>query len=166
MARGELRSAPPGSPCGLELTARLLAVLMPGVEVVRRPAELRLGLGGGRIPPSSPRGGFLEDDADLRPPAAHLEATTDSIAARGGRPPGAPRLTLLKRAPHPPVTDPRLGRPARALDPLFPTARGGLGCVGPTATPRSIGSHHVATAVNQRAAPSPPAQWPSSATLR
>ncbi len=115
--------------CALELTARLLAGLMPGLEVVERPDELASVWDAGRIPILSPRR-FLEDDAD-RPDSLPetWEATTDSIAARVARQLGAAELALLKSTPLPPGTDRASAARLGLVDPLFPVVARGLRCV-------------------------------------
>ncbi len=113
----------------LDLTARLLAGLMPGLEVVERPDDLASVWDAGRIPILSPRR-FLEDDADRPDPLPHTwDATTDSIAARVADHLGAAELALLKSAPLPPGTDRASAARLGLVDPLFPVVARGLGCV-------------------------------------
>ena len=113
----------------LDLTARLLASLMPGHEVVECPDELASVWDAGRIPILSPRR-FLEADADRPDPLPHTwEATTDSIAARVADRLGAAELALLKSAPLPPGTDLASAARLGLVDPLFPDVARGLGCV-------------------------------------
>jgi 5-(aminomethyl)-3-furanmethanol phosphate kinase len=113
----------------LDLTARLVASLMPGLEVIERPDELASVWEAGRIPILAPRR-FLEADADRPDPLPHTwEATTDSIAARVAGRLGAAELTLLKSAHLPPGTDIAAAARLGLVDPLFPTVARGLRCV-------------------------------------
>ncbi len=113
----------------LNLTARFLASLMPGHEVVESPDELASVWEAGRIPILSPRR-FLEADADRPDRLPHTwEATTDSIAARVAVRLGAAELALLKSAPLPPGTDLASAARLGLVDPLFPVVARGLGCV-------------------------------------
>ncbi len=113
----------------LDLTARLLAGLMPGLEVVERPDELASVWDAGRIPILSPRR-FLEADDDRPDPLPHTwDATTDSIAARVADHLGAVELVLLKSAPLPPGTDRASAARLGLVDPLFSFVARRLGCV-------------------------------------
>jgi 5-(aminomethyl)-3-furanmethanol phosphate kinase len=113
----------------IDLTARFLASLMPGLEVVELPDELASVWAAGRIPILSPRR-FLEADADRPDPLPHTwEATTDSIAARVADRLGAAELALLKSAPLPPGADLAAAAGLGLVDPLFPVVARGLQCV-------------------------------------
>ena len=113
----------------LDLTARLLVGLVPGLEVVEHPDELASVWDAGRIPILSPRR-FLEDDADRPDPLPQTwDATTDSIAARVAEHLGAAELALLKSAPLPPGTDRASAARLGLVDPLFPLVAQGLGYV-------------------------------------
>ena len=112
--------------CALDLTARLLAGLMPGFEVVERPDELTSVWDAGRIPILSPRR-FLEADVDSPDPLPHTwDVTTDSIAARVADHLGAAELALLKSAPLPPGTDRVSAARLGLVDPRFPLVARGL----------------------------------------
>ena len=113
----------------LDLTARVLAGLIPGLEVVERPDELDSVWDAGQIPIFSPRR-FLEGDAEGPDPLPQTwEATTDSIAARVADHLGAAELALLKSAPLPPGTDRASAARLGLVDPLFPFVAKGLSCV-------------------------------------
>ena len=113
----------------LDLTARLFAGLMSGLDVVDRPDELASVWDAGRIPILSPRR-FLEADAHRPGALPHSwDATTDSIAARVTDHLGAAELALLKSAPLPPGTDRASAARLGLVDPLFPLVAWGLGRV-------------------------------------
>ena len=81
----------------LDLTAELLAALLPGCAVVHRTEDVCACRDLGQVPILAP-GGLLEevDDRGPDPLAASWEVTSDSIAARIGVLLGARRLILLK----------------------------------------------------------------------
>jgi len=81
----------------LDLTAELLAALLPGFAVVHRPEDLWACRNLGQVPILAP-GRFLEevDDRGPDPLAASWDVTSDSIAARIAVLLGARRLVLLK----------------------------------------------------------------------
>jgi len=81
----------------LDLTAELLAALLPGFAVVHRPEDLWACRNLGQVPILAPRR-FLEeiDDRGPDPLAASWDVTSDSIAARIAVLLGARRLILLK----------------------------------------------------------------------
>jgi aspartokinase-like uncharacterized kinase len=81
----------------LDLSAHLLAALLPGSRVVDHLEGLHTAWSSGEIPILAPRR-FLEEDDDLGPDPlpASWDVTTDSIAARVAVRLGATRLILLK----------------------------------------------------------------------
>jgi aspartokinase-like uncharacterized kinase len=81
----------------LDLTAELLAALLPGFAVVHRPEDLWACRNLGQVPILAPSR-FLEevDDRGPDPLAASWDVTSDSIAARIAVLLGARRLILLK----------------------------------------------------------------------
>ena len=81
----------------LDLTAELLAALLPGFAVVHRPEDLWACRNLGQVPILAPRR-FLDevDDRGPDPLAASWDVTSDSIAARIAVLLGARRLILLK----------------------------------------------------------------------
>jgi aspartokinase-like uncharacterized kinase len=105
----------------LDLTAELLATLLPGSLVVHRPDDLGTGRNCGRVTILAP-GRFLEelDDPGPDPLPASWNVTSDSIAARLAIRLGARRLILLKSQA--PATDISRVEAARTglVDPMFP----------------------------------------------
>lgn len=106
----------------LDVTAHLLADLVPRTRVVERLAELPSAWSSQVVPVLAPRRWL---DGDRHEPGAlpHLwDVTSDSIAARLAQVLGASRLILFKSAPSPEgcdlVTASRLG----LVDPVFPDA--------------------------------------------
>jgi len=86
----------------LDLTARVLADLVPGFEVVEALEELPSSWSRGRIPVLAPRS-FLDQDDRSPDPLPHAwTTTTDSIAARLAVRLDARELLLLKSTPLPP----------------------------------------------------------------
>ncbi len=81
----------------LDVTAELLAALLPGSAVVHRPEDLGTCRNSGQVPILVP-GQFLEeiDDRGPEPLPASWDVTSDSIAARIAVLLGARRLILLK----------------------------------------------------------------------
>jgi 5-(aminomethyl)-3-furanmethanol phosphate kinase len=81
----------------LDLTAELLAALLPGSAVVHRPEDLWACRNLGQVPILTP-GQFLEELDDREPDRlpASWDVTSDSIAARIAVLLGARRLILLK----------------------------------------------------------------------
>ncbi len=112
----------------LDLTASILAALVPGCDVVDRLDALTGAWGRGRIPVLAPRRFLDEIDAPSpRPLRASWDVTTDSIAARVAVHLAAGELALLKSAPcrrGPTVATP----PGSAWSiPPSPTSPGGSG---------------------------------------
>jgi 5-(aminomethyl)-3-furanmethanol phosphate kinase len=110
----------------LGLTARVVADLVPGLEVVEELEGLPSAWSRGMVPVLAPRR-FLDDDDRSPDPLPHAwTTTTDSIAARVAVRVGAGELVLLKSADLPEGCNlaeaPRLG----LLDPEFPRASEGV----------------------------------------
>jgi hypothetical protein len=109
----------------LDLTAKLLAAIVPGSAVVHRPEALRSIWNLGKLPILSPDR-FLEDhdDRGLDPLPASWDVTSDTIAARIAVHLDASRLILLKSRALPRGT--RLSNAASLglVDPMFPTSQG------------------------------------------
>jgi 5-(aminomethyl)-3-furanmethanol phosphate kinase len=105
----------------LDLTAELLAALLPGSAVVHRQVEIRSCWNLGQVPILAPCR-FLEeiDDRGPDPLATSWEVTSDSIAARMALLLQARRLILLKSAGL--SADMGRGEAARSglVDPMFP----------------------------------------------
>lgn len=105
----------------LDLTARVLAAIVPGLVVVETIADLQGRLDGGGIPILAPRRP-LEDDA-LRtddPLPTSWSVTTDAIAARIATRIGASCLILLKSTSAPPGTTREQAARLGLVDPRFP----------------------------------------------
>ncbi|QDV33688.1 amino acid kinase family protein [Tautonia plasticadhaerens] len=130
----------------MDLTAQLLAALVPGLAVVDEVDALGPSWGRGEIPVLAPRRTLdAEDRSSADPLPHHWDVTSDSIAARLAVRLGAPGLVLLKSASAPPGLD-REGAAALGLvDPGFP------------AVSRSIPR---VTLINLRDPDSPPAPLP------
>jgi aspartokinase-like uncharacterized kinase len=107
----------------LDLTAHLAASLVPGLQVVERPAELGAVWRDGRTPVLAPRW-FLENvDRYAEDPLPETwECTTDSIAARVARAIGASELVLLKSTSPGRVTSRTEAARLGLVDPRFPEA--------------------------------------------
>ena len=107
----------------LDLTAHVVAALVAGLEVVRRPEACAAVWGSGRTPILAPRRFLDEDDHRSPHPLPHTwDVTTDSIAARLAARLGAAELVLLKSAPLPPGTDRASAARLGLVDPAFPAA--------------------------------------------
>ncbi|MBX6313928.1 MAG: uridylate kinase [Isosphaeraceae bacterium] len=104
----------------LDLTAYLLAALVPGLEVVTRLEEVAPAWATSLIPILAPRLVLEADDRKSVDPLPHTwEVTTDAIAARIAARLDADELVLLKSTPLPPGTD-RAGAARLGLvDPAF-----------------------------------------------
>jgi aspartokinase-like uncharacterized kinase len=114
----------------LDLTAHLLAALVPGLEVVPGIDVLGAVWRSDRLPILAPRT-FLEEEDRLAPdPLPRSWAvTSDSIAARVAVRLDAEELLLLKSAPLPPGTGRAEAARLGLVDPTFPAVARGLGCV-------------------------------------
>ena len=105
----------------LDLTALLLASLLPGSTVVSRPEVLRSIWNLGEIPILAPRRMLEEIDnrgPDRLPESWHV--TSDSIAARIAIHLQARRLILLKSKGVPEGTDREDAARLGLVDPMFP----------------------------------------------
>jgi aspartokinase-like uncharacterized kinase len=105
----------------LDLTAHVLAALVPGLDVVDEPVTAAVVWKRYRIPVLAPYR-FL-DEQDLRSPDAlppSWDATSDSIAARVSVHLDAVELVLLKSAPLPPGTNRSDAARLGLVDRLFP----------------------------------------------
>lgn len=104
----------------LDLTARILAVLVPGLEVVAHPQDLGPVWNAGRTPILTPRLMLDDDDrAGLDPLPHSWTVTTDAIAARLAVLLNASELVLLKSAPLPPDADRAEAARLGLVDPAF-----------------------------------------------
>jgi aspartokinase-like uncharacterized kinase len=105
----------------LDLTAQVLAELIPGLDVVEDLPALADVWERGRIPVFAPRRWLDEVDAlsaDALPPS--WDVTSDAIAARVASVLGAAELVLLKSAPLPPGCSRREAARLGLVDPVFP----------------------------------------------
>jgi hypothetical protein len=111
----------------LEVTAHVIAALVPALEVVEHPPLLAETWTRRHTPVFAPRWFMNEiDDRSADPLPRTWETTSDSIAARLAVYLGAEELVLLKSAPLPPATD-RAGAARLGLvDPNFPRAARGV----------------------------------------
>jgi aspartokinase-like uncharacterized kinase len=111
----------------LDLTAHVLATLVPGLEVIDNLTELDSVWNRKRTPVLTPRRFLEENDPDPLP--CCWELTSDSIAAQIAVHLGAAALVLLKSAPLSHGTDRRAAAEVGLVDPLFPSISGSLGRV-------------------------------------
>jgi aspartokinase-like uncharacterized kinase len=104
----------------LDLTARIVAAIVPNSEIIDQPETLALALAWqrGRVPVLVPRT-FL-DLITTDPLRASWDVTTDSIAARIAVHLNAIELALLKSTPVPPGTDRAAAARLGLVDPAFP----------------------------------------------
>jgi aspartokinase-like uncharacterized kinase len=111
----------------LDLTAHVVATLVPGLDVVERPDALAGVWEQGRIPVLTPRW-FLENVDPLfdDPLPETWETTTDSIAARLAKALGASELRLLKSAGLERISSRVEAAQARFVDRRFPSASASL----------------------------------------
>ena len=107
----------------LDLTAHVLAALVPGLVVVDELAALARVWNEGSTPVLAPRR-FLEesDPASPDPLPPSWDVTSDAIAARVAVHLGAAELLLLKSTPLPTGTDRRAAARLGLVDPCFPDA--------------------------------------------
>jgi aspartokinase-like uncharacterized kinase len=114
----------------LDWTAELLAALLPGSMVVRRPEALRSVWNRRAIPILAP--GRVLEEIDAREPdplPASWDVTSDSIAARIASHLQASSLILLKSQAVPKGTGLEDARRLGLVDPLFPQFASALGLV-------------------------------------
>jgi aspartokinase-like uncharacterized kinase len=106
----------------LDLSSRVLASMVPGLEVVEDVGDLPATWSQGLVPILAPRR-FLDDEDRSPDPLPHTwTTTTDAIAGRLAFRLGAGELVLLKSTPLPTGSD-RLGAARLGLvDPEFPRA--------------------------------------------
>jgi len=107
----------------LDLTAHILAALVPHLDVIDAVPGLEPLWAAGRIPILAPRGFLEEDDLSSPDPLPHSwDVTSDTIAARVAVHLGADALCLLKSTPSPPGTTRREAARIGLVDPHFPDA--------------------------------------------
>ena len=110
----------------MDLTAHVLAAIVPGTELVEVPDQIGPACDRGRLPVLAPRR-FLEADAAGPDPLPHRWTTTsDSIAARLAVRLGAGELVVLKSCPIPAGLDSETAARLGLVDPEFPRAARGL----------------------------------------
>ncbi|WP_406697040.1 uridylate kinase [Singulisphaera sp. Ch08] len=111
----------------LDLTAHLLAAIVPNLAVTDRIEAFETVWAASRVPILAPRRFLDEVDALSSDPIPHTwEATSDSIAARLADALNSPELVLLKSASLPPKVDRPLAAQLGLVDPLFPNSARGL----------------------------------------
>lgn len=110
----------------LDLTAHVLAAIVPGLRAIDDPGEIPPAWNLGLVPVLAPRRFLDADDREPDPLSHTWSTTTDAIAARVALRLGAPELALLKSADRPEGADwieaARLG----LVDPEFARAASGL----------------------------------------
>ena len=105
----------------LDLTAHLLAAIVPALVVADRIESLETVWAESRVPILAPRIFLDEVDARSADPIPHTwEATSDSIAARVADSLDSPELVLVKSAPLPHGVDRQGAAQFGLVDPLFP----------------------------------------------
>lgn len=107
----------------LDVTARVAAVVVPGLRVVERPGGLAGVWEGGGVPVLAPR--WLLENLDAGTPGAlpeRWDVTTDSIAARAAVLLGAGELRLIKSTGLGGVSSRSEAANRGLVDPYFPTA--------------------------------------------
>jgi aspartokinase-like uncharacterized kinase len=105
----------------LDLSAQVLASLLPGLVVVDVPSALDAVWSAGLVPILAPRRHLETVDAASADPLPHTwGVTTDSIAARVASLLDAAALILLKSAPMPPGTTRTAASRLGLVDPAFP----------------------------------------------
>lgn len=103
----------------LDLTAHLLAALVPSLEVVDRASAFAAVWSAGRFPLLAPRR-FLDVEDGEDPLERSWDVTTDSIAARVAERLRATELVLLKSAATPPGIDRCQAAALGLVDRAFP----------------------------------------------
>jgi 5-(aminomethyl)-3-furanmethanol phosphate kinase len=107
----------------LELTAHVLAALLPGLAVVSDLPSLGAVRSAGGMPVLAPRAFLEREEREANTPLPHRWAvTSDSIAARVAERLGAAELALLKSASPPPGIDRDGAARLGLVDPYFPEA--------------------------------------------
>jgi aspartokinase-like uncharacterized kinase len=107
----------------LDLTAQVLAAIVPGLVVVDRRDDLHVAWSNRRTPVFAPRPFLDEEDIRSPQPLPHSwDVTSDSIAARLAESLGASELALLKSAPPATAMSRREAAAAGLVDPVFPAA--------------------------------------------
>ncbi len=106
----------------LDLTARMLAELLPRSCVVSDRTGIVDAWKREQLPILAPRRWLDEDDASPEALPHHWDVTSDAIAARLAVLLGAPRLALLKSAPCPDPCDRHMAARLGLVDPTFPDA--------------------------------------------
>ena len=114
----------------LDLTAEILAAIVPGSVVVHRPESLRSIWNLGKLPILSPSR-FLEDHDDRGPDPlpSSWDVTSDSIAARIAIHLNASRLILLKSRALPQGAGRAEAASLGLVDTMFPSVASELGLV-------------------------------------
>jgi aspartokinase-like uncharacterized kinase len=114
----------------LDLTAEVLAALVPGLAVVERTDDLTRVRERGLIPVLAPRW-FVEnvDRVSREPLAESWAVSTDSIAARLAVSRGAVELRLVKSAAPLGLLNRRQAADAGFVDPAFPAVSAAIGRV-------------------------------------
>jgi aspartokinase-like uncharacterized kinase len=114
----------------LDLSAAILAALVPNLDVVHDAATLERAWATGRTPVFAPRRFLDDDDRTSADPLPHRwDVTSDAIAARLADRLGAVELVLLKSAPLPLELDREGAAQLGLVDPAFPEAARRLGRV-------------------------------------
>jgi aspartokinase-like uncharacterized kinase len=114
----------------LDLTARILAEMLPDPLLIDSIETLQAAWGSGRVPVLVPRlilDEIERDATDRMPPS--WDVTSDSIAARIAVHVGAERLVLLKSASLPAGASRELAARLGFVDPILPIVARTLPCV-------------------------------------
>lgn len=114
----------------LDLTARVVAALVPGLEVVETLDAVETAWRAGVVPVLAPRRPLDDDDRDSPDALPHAwDVTSDSIAARMAIRLGAGSLILLKSTSVPIDTSREEAARLGVVDPIFPEASREVGDV-------------------------------------